>query len=199
MLPPPDGSSFTSVSTYFQNNSSECRSSNPRGVRVRASHIGPNTPLSSHREAVVSQGSMGVLRLLLQPIGLDFSELMQFPHSGLICSLHNDGSFLSMCGTSGWVCFLKFCIPGIHSIKSHLEIKYVSDETHFPHSLDTENKGRVWKNTPWVTLYWGRGSLAQGICLLSLNLIPTSWHLSNLGWHPGALTPISQWGNLPHF
>ena len=50
MYHPSDGSSFTSVSTYLQNNSSGYPSSNPRGVRVRASHMGPKTPLSSFNE-----------------------------------------------------------------------------------------------------------------------------------------------------
>ena len=64
-----DGSSFTSVSTYDQNNSSGCSPSNTHGVRVRASHMGPITHLYSHREAVVLQGSMGVLPLPWQHFG----------------------------------------------------------------------------------------------------------------------------------
>jgi len=71
---PFDGSSFTSVSTYFQNNISDCPLSNPRDVRFGTSHMGPIMALFSHREPVVSQGSMGIMPLLWQCIGMDFSE-----------------------------------------------------------------------------------------------------------------------------
>ena len=60
---PSDGSSFTSVSTYLHNHSSGCPSFKPQGVRVSCSHMGPIMPLSTHREAVVSQGSMGLMPL----------------------------------------------------------------------------------------------------------------------------------------
>ena len=44
---PSDGSSFTSVSTYLQNNSSGRPSFNPRGVRMTFSHGIHHTPLFS--------------------------------------------------------------------------------------------------------------------------------------------------------
>ena len=53
-----DATSFTSVSTYFQNNSTGCQSSNPQGVRVRASNVLSHMHLISHRVAVGPQGSM---------------------------------------------------------------------------------------------------------------------------------------------
>ena len=51
---PSNGSSFTSVSTYLQKNTSGSPSSNPNVVRVRDSYMGPIMPLSPHREGVVS-------------------------------------------------------------------------------------------------------------------------------------------------
>ena len=71
---PSDGTSFISVSTYVQNTSSGCKLSNPRVVRVRASHMGPITPLSSHREPVVSHGLMGITPWPCKPVGLDHFE-----------------------------------------------------------------------------------------------------------------------------
>ena len=58
-----DGSSITSVSINLQNKSSGCPSQNPQGVRLRVSHMGSIMPVSSHREAVVSQGSMVIMPL----------------------------------------------------------------------------------------------------------------------------------------
>jgi len=46
MYHPPEGSSFTSLSTYLQNNSSGSLSYNTWGMRVRVSHMGPNIHLS---------------------------------------------------------------------------------------------------------------------------------------------------------
>ena len=73
LFQPSDGSSFTSVSTYLHNQGSGNKSTNPRIVRVRASHMGPITPLSSHRDTVVSQGSMGIMPFPLEPAGLYLS------------------------------------------------------------------------------------------------------------------------------
>ena len=58
-----DGSSFTSVSTYFQKKSSGCLSYNPRSVWMSAFYMGSKTHLSSQRETVVSQDSMGIIPL----------------------------------------------------------------------------------------------------------------------------------------
>ena len=55
--------------------------------------MGPITPLSSHREAVVSQGSMGVMTLPWQAVGLDFNWEGSSTHSGSSCSLKNDEPF----------------------------------------------------------------------------------------------------------
>ena len=71
---PSDGLSFTSVSTYLQNNSSGCPTCNPHVLRVRVSHMGPIMHLSSPREYTVSQGSMGFMLLPWQPVGVDLSE-----------------------------------------------------------------------------------------------------------------------------
>jgi len=55
---PCHGSSFTLVSTHLQIKSSKYPLYDPRGVRVRASHIGPNNYLSSHREAVCHKADL---------------------------------------------------------------------------------------------------------------------------------------------
>ena len=70
---PTNGSSLTSVSTYLQKNSSGFPLHKPRCVRLRDAHMGPNTPFSSQREAVVSQDFMGTIPLPWQPVGLDIS------------------------------------------------------------------------------------------------------------------------------
>ena len=60
---PFDRTAFRSVSTYFETNSSGCTSSNPRGLRVRPSHLLPNTHLPSNILAVVTKGSMNIIPL----------------------------------------------------------------------------------------------------------------------------------------
>ena len=60
---PSDGLSSTSVSTYLQNNVSGCPQSNPQCVRLRAAQIWPIAPLYSHRETIVTQGSIGIMTL----------------------------------------------------------------------------------------------------------------------------------------
>lgn len=49
--------------------------------------------------------------------------------------------------------------------------------THAAHSLEKENKDRVWKNTMNEELNMRRWFSVQGIYLLSFNLIDTSCHL----------------------
>jgi len=77
MYHPSDGTALTSVSTYLQNKSSGCPSSNPRGVRVRAPHMPPNMPLSSHRVAVGVQCSNSIIPMPWKPVGLELSERWQ--------------------------------------------------------------------------------------------------------------------------
>ena len=71
---PSDATAFRSVSTYFRDKSSLNPSSNPQGVRVRASHLPPNMHLSSHRGAVGPQASMGIIPVPWQSLGLELSE-----------------------------------------------------------------------------------------------------------------------------
>ena len=51
-------------------------------------------------------------------------------NSGPTCSLHNDGSFSKH--MSGSMHLFNQCIPGIHSIQSHLERKYVFEKDPLP-------------------------------------------------------------------
>ena len=75
---PSDGRVFRSVSKYIETNSSGCLSSNPRGVRGRFSHLLPNMYFSSHRVSVVTQGSMVIITLPWQTVGLEHSEGRKF-------------------------------------------------------------------------------------------------------------------------
>ena len=74
MQHPNNGSSFTSVSTYIQNNRSVCPISNPTDMRLRVSLILPKSPLSSLILAGCLQGLMGIMPLPWQTVDLEFSE-----------------------------------------------------------------------------------------------------------------------------
>ena len=115
-----DGSSFTSVSTYLQNNSSGCPSYKPRCFRVSASQMCSNMPLFPHREGILSQGSMGIMSLLGNQLAWYIQTEENPPTLGppilyivMAFSMNIFGILLSM--------FFNHCIPRIHSIKSHLE------------------------------------------------------------------------------
>ena len=126
-----DGSSFTLVSTFLQNNSSGCPFSKPRGVRVRTSHMGPITHLYSQREAVVFQVSMGIMPLLWQPVGQEFSEGRQiYPLGSHLLS--TKWWLPNICGVSGSTWLFNNCLPGIHIVKSLLDRKYVIDKDTLP-------------------------------------------------------------------
>ena len=62
------------LSTYDQNNSTGCQTSNPRDVRVRVSHMPAHKHLISHRMVFWLQGSMGFMLLSWQPVGLELLE-----------------------------------------------------------------------------------------------------------------------------
>ena len=89
----PDGSSFTSVSTYLKNNSSGCPSSTPRRVWLSSSLMGSNMHLSSHRETVVSQCLMDIIPMPWQQFVWTIQKDGHITHSGPTCSLRNDDSF----------------------------------------------------------------------------------------------------------
>lgn len=69
-----DATSFISVSTYLQNKSTECQSSNLGSVRVRTSHMLPHTHFTDHRVVDGQQGSMGIIPMPWQQVGLELSE-----------------------------------------------------------------------------------------------------------------------------
>ena len=87
------GSSFTSVATFLQKNTSGFPSSVPHGMRVRDSPMGPIKYISSHRDPVVSQGSMGAMTLLWHQGGLDLSKGREFHPCRPTCSYLKDGYF----------------------------------------------------------------------------------------------------------
>lgn len=127
-----DGSSFTSVSTYLQNNISGCLSSNPWGVSVSASHMGPIMPLSSHRVFCVTRlDGHHSIALAIRGPGL-FKGKATLPILGPTALYMMIALSPNMCGTSGSMRFCKHFIPWIHSIKSHLERKEVIKKDPFP-------------------------------------------------------------------
>ena len=64
MCHPSDRTTFISVSTYLQNNSSGCPLSNSRGVRVRASH------LCQYATLISQSGSCDIMLDGLHPIAM---------------------------------------------------------------------------------------------------------------------------------
>ena len=88
-----DGLAFISVSTFLQNKCSECPKSKPPGVRLRASHMGSITPLSPHKEAVVSMAQWALFHFCGIQLAWTFQRECNSINAGPTCSLNNDGSF----------------------------------------------------------------------------------------------------------
>ena len=84
---PSDRSSFTSVSAFLPKNSSGGPSSNSGVVSLSSSHMPPHKHLFSHRVAVGPQGSMHVMALPWQPLGLETQREGKSTHSGPTLSL----------------------------------------------------------------------------------------------------------------
>ena len=126
-----DGSYFTSVSICLQYNSLWCQWSIPWGVRMRASHKGPKCTFS-HREAVKSQGSMGVMVCHGNQLDWTFEREVNSTCSGTSCFLHNNGSFPEYICHFRVNAVFQHCITRIHSIKSHLERQLVNEKDSLP-------------------------------------------------------------------
>ena len=94
---PCHGSSFTLVSTHLQIKSSKYPLYDPRGVRVRASHIGPNNYLSSHREAVCHKVQWASCHCRGNHRAWTFQREGNSAHFGFNCILHKDSSFPNLC------------------------------------------------------------------------------------------------------
>ena len=155
---PSNGSSFTSVSTYLQNKKSGCPSFTPWGVMVKSSPMGPITPLSFHREAVYSKESRASCHCNGDHLAWTFQREGNSTHSGPTCCLHQDGSFPNHVSVSTW--WFKQCIPEIHSTKSHLERKYLTENDSLtPQGVWIIKQGKMEeehdKNSPfhWIELF----------------------------------------------
>ena len=127
-----DGLSFRSVSTHLQNNSSGWPLMYLQYVRVRAYNMRPIKLLYSHRGCCVTRfnghqsipmatGWSGPFR------GKATLPTLVPPALYIITALS-----LNMPGTSGSMWIFKHCIPGIHSINSQLQRKYVSEKDPVP-------------------------------------------------------------------
>ena len=63
----------------------------PSMCEGKSSQMGWNTPLCSHRDAIVSKGSMGITPLPWQRLGLEYSDGSHTAHSGPTWPLNIDG------------------------------------------------------------------------------------------------------------
>ena len=213
---PSDGTAFILASTYHQNNSSGCPSSNTWGVRIRYTHMLPNTHFSSHRVAVGLKCSMGIRPLPWQPGGLDLSEGRQLqplwsqPLSIWLwlflwtCVAVQGDQFISKTASQNhtvlhsvgkdnivWSSLNKSCLTKCQS-ERFLSFK-PSLYWGTPHPLDPGFAGRV-----AALLQRGKPQYTKSEVL---NLGPTDEHENNTHSHPykcGLLT-WWQWPLSPHY
>ena len=122
---------------------------------------GLNHALCSHREAIVSEGSMTFRSLLWQPVCLEHSDGRHMPtlgpHAGCIMMALS----VNMSGIWGSILLFINCIPRTQYIKPHLEWKYLIEKDPLPSRLDNDNKERLWKNTTYEELHMARGCLLR--------------------------------------
>ena len=109
------------------------------------------------------------------------------------CSLQKDGS--SPERVSGSTRWFQNCIPGIHSLQSHWERKYVIEKDPLPTEPEQENNGR-WrkKNNTRASLSMGGGFSMEGSYEISFNLISTPCHWRRYRDHTKAFKPVFQDG-----
>ena len=92
---PSDGSSFTSVSTYFQKNSSGRPSSNTRCAKVRTYQMEAQTcPFAPTVRQLCNNVPWASCHCLGNKFPWTFQRESISAHSGPSCYLHKDGSFL---------------------------------------------------------------------------------------------------------
>ena len=109
------------------------------------------------------------------------------------CSLQKDGS--SPERVSGSTRWFKNSFPGIHSLQSHGERKYVIEKDPLPKDPEQENNGR-WrkKNNTRASLSMGGDFSTEGNYGISLNLISTPCHWRRFRYHIKAFKPVFQYG-----
>ncbi len=109
------------------------------------------------------------------------------------CSLQKDGS--SPERVSGSTRWFKNCFPGIHSLQSPVERKYVIEKDPLPKDPEQENNGR-WrkKNNTRASLSMGGDFSTEGNYGISLNLISTPCQWRRYRNHTKAFKPVFQDG-----
>ena len=83
-------------------------------------------------------------------------------HSGPTCSLHNDGSFPSMCGSSGSIFFFQILHTIIHTINSQLKHKYVIEKDPLPTELGYWKQGKSEEEHTMTSPLLGKGLFSSG-------------------------------------
>ena len=119
----------------------------------------------------MSQGFVGSMPLPWQPLGLNSQMEGNSTSSVPTCSLQKDGS--SPERVSGSTRWFQNCIPGIHSLQSHWERKYVIEKDPLPTEPEQENNGRWRKDNTRASLSMGGGFSTEGNSGISFNLIST--------------------------
>ena len=108
------------------------------------------------------------------------------------CSLQKDGS--SPERVSGSTRWFQNCIPGIHSLQSHWERKYVIEKDPLPTEPEQDNNGRWRKDNTRASLSMGGGFSTEGNSGISFNLISTSCQWRSYRDHSKAVKPVFQYG-----
>lgn len=167
-----DGSPFTSVSTYHQNNCLGCPLSNLQGVRVRASHIWPIMPSLLTERLFCPNSYWASCHCHGNQLAWTFQSKGNSAHSGPTCSLHKNGPFPEhVLHFRVNVIFQTLQLMNTHE-KSHLERNDVIENDTYPNSLDNENKESLMKKTTRAAINIGRGFFTQGIYVLYLTSSP---------------------------
>ena len=108
------------------------------------------------------------------------------------CSLQKDGS--SPERVSGSTRWFKNCFPGIHSLQSPVERKYVIEKDPLPKDPEQENHGRWRKNRTRASLSMGGGFSTEGNYGIIFNLISTPCQWRRHRYHSKAFKPVFQYG-----
>ena len=119
------GSSFTSVSTYLQNNCSVCPSPILKLWGWELPTWAPSCPSPTQRGCCVTTS-------MATSWPGPFRKQATLPTLGPPALYIRMALSQNMFGTSGSMWFSQHCIPVIHSMKSHLERKYVIEKYTLP-------------------------------------------------------------------
>ena len=161
-----EGTTFRSVSTYLQNNSSWCQFYDPGCVRVRASHFCQNVPLISQ------SGSCDIMLVGLYPIIMKTGwpvtsrRKVTLPNLDPPAFYVNVADSLDLHGSSGSIFSSKTASKNNTVLLSAGKENMWAKNTNFQNRLDPENK-------EWVrSSQLGNVASDQGKDLLSLTRSP---------------------------